>query len=385
MKATKFVIILVFILSFCIMVLSCSSTRTHATETFKNQVAVIVYHHIADGEGPVQVTSKLFRDQLAYLKAKGFHFISYSQFKQFLAGGSIPSNAVLVTFDDGYESFYQEAYPILKEMAIPAMNFVITKNLENPTADALHSLSRSEITEMVQGGGGQYSFQSHTDSLHRKQENNPFLTTRLTLNGKQESEKEYEQRLLTDSMVCIHKLAELATEPIDAIAYPFGSYNDTAVHLLQQTGIKIGFTVQPGLVEKDTDPMKIPRINAGSPWVTPDGLYQSIVHQAVTFEPPFNKLPLRVVVEQLGGTVFNNDDHSVSVFVNNQKWKINHNNEATNIKKPDEKPIHLSSELTLKKRSLYIQLEDLQKLVAKPIRYDNISKRFFLDAGEEVE
>ncbi len=43
-----------------------------------------------------------------------------------MEGATVPSNAVLVTFDDGYQSFYTAAYPILKSLRIPAVNFVIT-------------------------------------------------------------------------------------------------------------------------------------------------------------------------------------------------------------------------------------------------------------------
>jgi peptidoglycan/xylan/chitin deacetylase (PgdA/CDA1 family) len=385
MKPTKIVIFLTMILSLSTTVFCFSSTRAHANEPYENRVAVLAYHHIAEGKaGPIQITPELFRDQLVYLKSKGIHFISYSEFKQFLAGGAIPTNAVLVTFDDGYESYYQYAYPILKELSVPAVNFVITKNLENPTTGALPSLSREEIHEMSQDNG-QYSFQCHTDSLHVKQDNKPYLTNRLTFNDKQESEEEYEQRVTKDSDMCVSKLAELQTEPVDAIAYPFGSYTDTAIQLLQRSGLKVGFTVQPGVAQKETNPMKIPRINAGSPWVTPESLNELIAHQTVTFKSALTELPLRIIVEQLGGVVTSNSDQTITVYLNNKTWLIIKQKEAIDANAAGQIPVYFSSKLKLKNNSLYIRIKDLQKLVDKPISYDKMTKRFIVEAEETSE
>ena len=45
-------------------------------------------------------------------------------------GQPIPRNAFVLTFDDGYECVYTNAWPILKELQIPATIFVITGLLD---------------------------------------------------------------------------------------------------------------------------------------------------------------------------------------------------------------------------------------------------------------
>src|SRR4051794_5553072 len=71
---------------------------------YKDQLAVLMYHHIYDQDtSSSTITTKLFRDQLTLLKTKGYQFISLQQMKKFLDGAAIPEKAVLVTFDDGYE------------------------------------------------------------------------------------------------------------------------------------------------------------------------------------------------------------------------------------------------------------------------------------------
>ncbi len=97
---------------------------------YQNQVAVITYHHIDPSvQGDVTITPKLFRSQLIDLLDRNYHFITLDQLLAYYEGQEVPPNAVLITFDDGYESFYNYAYPVLKELSIPAVNFVITKKI----------------------------------------------------------------------------------------------------------------------------------------------------------------------------------------------------------------------------------------------------------------
>ena len=87
---------------------------------YQDQVAVLMYHHIHDKDtSSSTITSSLFQNQLESLLSKGYHFISLDEFKMYMAGATVPSNAVLVTFDDGYQSFFTAAYPILKSLRSP--------------------------------------------------------------------------------------------------------------------------------------------------------------------------------------------------------------------------------------------------------------------------
>lgn len=67
-----------------------------------------------------------FRHQLAYFK-KYYHVISLEEFLEGLrAGRRLPTNSVVLTLDDGYQSNYTLAYPVLKEFNLPAAIFVTT-------------------------------------------------------------------------------------------------------------------------------------------------------------------------------------------------------------------------------------------------------------------
>jgi peptidoglycan/xylan/chitin deacetylase (PgdA/CDA1 family) len=236
---------------------------------YSKEVVVLVYHHIDDQvQSSVTISTKLFEKQLEAMHRQGYQFITMDQFKSFMSDGTeIPDNAVLVTFDDGYESFYTNAFPILKKMRIPAVNFVITKGLDDPTGTPLPSLSREEIKKMRKEYAGM-DFQGHSDQMHAMKDGKPLLNNKITNNGLTETDDELKQRVIKDTQACLTKIREVnGSTSVDSYAYPFGSYDDLTITYLHEAGIKYGFTTKAGIASLQTDPMQIPRINAGSPYI----------------------------------------------------------------------------------------------------------------------
>jgi peptidoglycan/xylan/chitin deacetylase (PgdA/CDA1 family) len=248
---------------------------------YKDQVAVLLYHHIDDeDESSSTITSSHFKKQINYLKEKGYQFITLEQYKQFLKGSSVPNNAVLITFDDGYQSFYNIAYPFLKTLRIPAIHFIITKDLENPMGSSIPSMSIDEMQIMTRETNF-IDIQCHTDSNHLKQNDDAYLTKRLFIEGRQESEEDYRNRVLQDTRTCTTKISQIYNKKIDSFAYPFGIYNKASSELLKQAGINFAFTIQPGMTTRKSNLAMLPRINAGSPWITPYMLDKRIRWQIV--------------------------------------------------------------------------------------------------------
>jgi peptidoglycan/xylan/chitin deacetylase (PgdA/CDA1 family) len=249
---------------------------------YKDQLAVIMYHHIYNKDtSSSTITTKLFQDQLTLPKSKGYHFISLQQMKEFLQGSPIPENAVLVTFDDGYESFYDNAYPILKKMAIPAVNFIITGSLEHPQQDIPTKMSREQIKAIL-SDSNLIEVQCHTDSLHNKNINGKALIVgHLALNGSSETLAQYKQRIVSDTQTCISKLKPLNPTPVDTFAYPYGIFSKEAAAYIHDAGIQYAFTITTKMTTRQVDHLEIPRINAGSPNVTPEALFKKIQRSVV--------------------------------------------------------------------------------------------------------
>lgn len=250
--------------------------------SYQDQLAVLMYHHIDDlAASSSTITTKLFRDQLSLLKAKDYKFINLQQMKDFLGGAAIPDKAVLITFDDGYESFYTQAYPILKELNIPAVNFIITTSLENPQQDVPPKLSREQIQTML-SNSTLIEVQCHTDSLHNKNvQGKAMLVGQLAADGTPESNEQTNQRIIADTLTCINKLKPLSPVAVDTLAYPFGIYNKAAIKSVQQAGIQYAFTILTRMNTRQADPMQLPRINAGSPNISPEDLVRTIQRSIV--------------------------------------------------------------------------------------------------------
>jgi len=97
---------------------------------------ILMYHRVAKRVPGVQsptsnVTPERFRRQLAGLLALGFEAWSLTRLANaHRESQAIPANVFAVTFDDGYENNYLHAWPILRELNVPATIFVATKYLD---------------------------------------------------------------------------------------------------------------------------------------------------------------------------------------------------------------------------------------------------------------
>jgi peptidoglycan/xylan/chitin deacetylase (PgdA/CDA1 family) len=97
------------------------------------QVPIPMYHHISDTpvfdalSKSLEVTSALFTQQMDYLKAQGYHTITFNQlFNALYYGGPLPQKPIILTFDDGYDDAYKVAYPILKAHGFSGMFYIIS-------------------------------------------------------------------------------------------------------------------------------------------------------------------------------------------------------------------------------------------------------------------
>uniref|UniRef100_UPI0009EB1073 stalk domain-containing protein n=1 Tax=Tepidibacillus infernus TaxID=1806172 RepID=UPI0009EB1073 len=282
-----------FLASFLIVAMSLilfinlqSSVFASNTEYYRDRVAVIMYHHIdSNFKSSATITPELFQSQIEYLVEQGYNFISMQQFEDFLYNKeSIPINSVLITFDDGYESYYNYAYQILKKYNIPSTNFVIGEWIDKP--NGLPRLTSEEMLELSKDPLA--DLQSHSYGLHRKTSEDhpkPFLTTKLSIDQYIESQSDYEKRIQDDLELNREVIENITNKHVYAFAYPFGAYNQDSVSTLKKVGYQLAFTLRKGMADRRTNPFLVPRINAGNPTITPEKL-----HEAILASHPANKI-----------------------------------------------------------------------------------------------
>jgi poly-beta-1,6-N-acetyl-D-glucosamine N-deacetylase len=365
------------ILTFFGMTLAVSSLSAfRPEEMYKDQVAVLMYHHVSDTtEGPGTISTSLLRDQLSFLQSQSYQFITLNDFKDYMEGAPVPPNAVLVTFDDGYESFYTDAYPILKDLQVPAVSFVITGTIADPKNGTTPFMSKEELTALA-GEKGLIDLECHSDSLHEKQNGKAFMTHKLIRNGRQESGTEYVSRITEDAKACSSKIAEISPDNGRVLAYPFGIYNREAVAALKEGGIQYAFTVMPKIVTRNSDPMRLPRINAGSPYVQPETLHNMIMRRITNVGRAHESVPLRETVEQIGGELYRDKaDGNAGILFNGEQYKLS-SDRGSVTKVSDQSVYPLTKPLFIKRNRSYIDLQDLQRILGVSIRFDESTKTF---------
>ena len=102
----------------------------------KDRVLCLLYHRVVqdevfatfkERERIFSVSESSFREQMDWLKERGYQFVNMEDLVEPLRNKTpLPKNAVFISFDDGCESVFSRALPILKERNIPSTVFVTT-------------------------------------------------------------------------------------------------------------------------------------------------------------------------------------------------------------------------------------------------------------------
>jgi peptidoglycan/xylan/chitin deacetylase (PgdA/CDA1 family) len=194
-------------------------------------VPILTYHKFTKGRGDITtVTEKAFEEQMKFLRANGYRVITLDAFFDFLElKRQIPPKSVVVTADDGWRSFYEIAYPILKRYGYPATIFVYTDFILN---NSKSHLDWDDLREMNRNG---IDIQSHTKT-HR------YLDRRLS----SESHKEYFEAIKKELVESARVIKKNLNIDVRYVAYPYGDTNHLVSALLDKLQYRGGLTVERG-------------------------------------------------------------------------------------------------------------------------------------------
>jgi biofilm PGA synthesis lipoprotein PgaB len=189
----------------------------------------------------------------------------------------LPPESVVLTFDDGYESFYTRVYPELQAYKVPATVFVIVRpTAHSETASpALPHLKWEQLAEMLASGlvtVGPHTYDQHLFVQLPDGKKAPALVARilLTVPNRGETVEEYETRVLGDFAEANRLLEEHLGVRSEYFAFPYGRYDSGLIRLSRLSGYRFLFTTRPVLVTRTTDPLSIPRFGTGGQvWTGP--------------------------------------------------------------------------------------------------------------------
>lgn len=245
------------------------------------RVAVLMYHHVStNATTSGTMTPTLFHEHLEIFRRLNLPVISLPDLASFLEGRlELPPESVVLTFDDGYESFYTRVYPELRAFKVPATVFAILRPTEHPetASPTLSHLKWEQMREMIASGlvtVASHSYDQHHFVKLPDGKTAPALVARAYLPGPDRGETvdEYEVRVLNDLAEANRLLKEhLGVEP-EFFAYPYGRYDAWLSRLCRYSGYRFLLTTRPGIVTRSTDPLQIPRYGVGNESMTPASL-----------------------------------------------------------------------------------------------------------------
>lgn len=91
-----------------------------------SQLRVLMYHKVADVPDFLTVTPAQFEKHLSIIKSKYTPVRLSEVIEHIQSKKTLPKNAVLISFDDGYEDNFTKAYPLLKKHNIPFCIFLVS-------------------------------------------------------------------------------------------------------------------------------------------------------------------------------------------------------------------------------------------------------------------
>jgi peptidoglycan/xylan/chitin deacetylase (PgdA/CDA1 family) len=208
---------------------------------------ILTFHSIDDHRSVISVRPEVFQSGMAKLYESGYQTLNLLEAVDYLhSDAAFPDRSLVVTFDDGFQSVYKEAFPVLQGYGMSATVFLTVgqRNSVRP-ADRLPSwesrpmLSWGEIQEMHQMG---ITFGAHTLT-------HPDLT-RLSA-----------ERIETEVGVSKAVIEDTLGAPVACFAYPYGRF-DSRVREIVRKYFACACSDKLAQVTTRSDPYSLERVDA---------------------------------------------------------------------------------------------------------------------------
>lgn len=216
-----------------------------AAEAYSAQVPILMYHNLAqEGSGNDTISVQRFEEHLAALQDAGYTTITFQDLLAYVEQGTeLPEKPVLLTFDDGYESNYTLAYPLLQQYQMKATIFVIGvsmgKDTYKDTGQAMiPHFTQEQAAEME--ASGLVAIESHGYDMHEVQGRDPEPIRVGILPREDESEWDYAAFLQEDCQA----MTDLLGKTPGVLAYPYGYASELSEVVLHEMGIYATVTIE---------------------------------------------------------------------------------------------------------------------------------------------
>jgi len=196
-------------------------------------VIALMYHRFNENKYPsTNIRNEIFLQQLDEINNSKFNFISFKEFNEIIRS-KMEKNYILLTIDDGFESFYLNAWPILKKREIPFILFISTREVGKNGY-----MTWKQIKEIESSNLGTIGNHSHTHE---------YLI-------------DWEEKKIRDDLEKSIKIfqKELGYSP-KLFSYPFGEYSSTLKKIVTELNFEFAFGQHSGVIDPSKDFLELPR------------------------------------------------------------------------------------------------------------------------------
>ncbi len=231
-----------FYLSCCILLLGSNAARA------ADSAVILLYHHVAEDTPPsTSISPADFRGHLTYLRDNGFNVVPLNQVIDSLRSGqALPEKSVVISFDDGYRSIYNVAFPLLKSFNFPFTLFLSTEpiDLQQP-----NYMNWQQVREMSDAGV----------IIANHMVDHPYMLEML----ENEDSTQWLARLRADLLLAEQRIETETGQSHRYLAYPYGEYDPAIKSMLKDLNF-IGLAQNSGAVGPNSDFLALPRFPLAS-------------------------------------------------------------------------------------------------------------------------
>ncbi len=207
------------------------------------EVPALLYHDVTNLEHDAYTLSpSSFSAQMEWLYANGYRTLAVGEVEGFISDGAGP--AVMITFDDGYTSFMDYAFPLLKEYGFRATVNIIGQVVDSHLLldNRRTALSWDECRHLMESG--LVDLGCHTYALHSQER----------IRSASSGEVEKDLKMFQD------RYKKELGKPCTIIAWPYGAYDKKRIEIARKCGFTYLFTSNEGRIGKGSGASELPRL-----------------------------------------------------------------------------------------------------------------------------
>src|SRR6184192_4907030 len=209
------------------------------------QTIIFCYHRLVDKVRypGTEITPATFEAQMKELKDRGITVISMQDLLAWKRGEkNIPPRCAVISFDDGWKSQYDVAWPIMKKFGYPFTMFIYTEGVRGGSLGGGQAITWEQLADMRDNG---IDIEAHTATHQDLREGHTVMV--IEPGGKRTKKKltgaDYEKWVQNEVVGCKDLLEQRLGIKVNCFAVPFGNYNDHVKELARNAGYEAMFTV----------------------------------------------------------------------------------------------------------------------------------------------